>query len=111
MENQPEGRKKPFSKLKPKISADEEAERQIVIDHAEAERVPDEPDNLRLIKGIGPKSAKALGEAGVITYAGLARLTANEINDILKDAGLRVPFPETWPEQAALAAAGKMDKM
>jgi hypothetical protein len=31
------------------------------------------------------------------------------IQVILRDAGVRVPYPETWPEQAALAAAGNWE--
>jgi predicted flap endonuclease-1-like 5' DNA nuclease len=69
------------------------------------------PDDLRKIEGIGPKSENVLLNAKVKTYADLADLTPVEIKVILTEAGMRIGFPETWPEQAALAAAGKWDEL
>ena len=65
------------------------------------------PDDLQVVEGIGPRSAQVLGEAGVGTLAALADLEPDAIRDILREAGVRVPYPATWPEQAALAAAGE----
>ena len=90
---------------------DEESESQITIDQEKADKVAVEPDNLKVIVGIGRKSAQVLGEAGILTFAALAVLSPDEINGVLKAAGVRVPYPETWPEQAALAAAGKWDEL
>jgi len=65
-----------------------------------------EPDDLRRIEGIGPKIAKLLREAGVESYAQLAAMSADEIRDILTAGGVPVSKPDTWPEQANLAANG-----
>ena len=63
------------------------------------------PDNLRLIAGIGPKISTVLVDAGIVTFAQLAATEVEELRQILTDAGVRIAYPDTWPEQAALAAA------
>jgi predicted flap endonuclease-1-like 5' DNA nuclease len=66
-----------------------------------------EPDNLKRIEGIGPKLSSVLQEAGITTFVGLANITADELRQILDDAGIgRISNPATWPEQAKLAAQG-----
>jgi predicted flap endonuclease-1-like 5' DNA nuclease len=65
-----------------------------------------ELDDLRRIEGIGPKIAKLLREAGVESYTQLAAMSAEEIRDILTAGGVPVSKPDTWPEQANLAANG-----
>jgi predicted flap endonuclease-1-like 5' DNA nuclease len=42
-----------------------------------------EKDNLRAIKGIGPAIEKKLNNAGIQTYAALAALSTQELEDIL----------------------------
>jgi predicted flap endonuclease-1-like 5' DNA nuclease len=78
----------------------------------EAAAVVDEPvgQDLTAVEGIGPKTAEALQAAGVNNYADLAALSPDQIHTILKDAGLSAD-PSTWPEQASLAMAGKMDEL
>jgi predicted flap endonuclease-1-like 5' DNA nuclease len=66
---------------------------------------PREVDDLRRIEGIGPKIAAALQEAGITTFAQLAEMEPPVLLEIVKQAGIRLAFPDTWPEQAALAAA------
>lgn len=63
------------------------------------------PDNLRLIEGIGPKISSVLADAGIVSFAQLAATGVEELRQILTDAGVRIAYPGTWPEQAALAAA------
>ncbi|HEV2748613.1 MAG TPA: hypothetical protein VGW34_15125 [Allosphingosinicella sp.] len=41
------------------------------------------PDNLQMLKGVGPKLAEKLNENGITRFEQLARLTANEV-DILE---------------------------
>jgi hypothetical protein len=41
----------------------------------------------------------------------LAVMKPEAIHEVLRAAGLRIAFPETWPGQAALAAAGKWDAL
>jgi len=64
-----------------------------------------EADDLVKIEGVGPKAAKALIAAGVTTFDALAKSSVEDIQTILTDANLKMN-PETWMEQAALAAKG-----
>ncbi|MGQ9851320.1 MAG: DUF4332 domain-containing protein [Aggregatilineaceae bacterium] len=66
-------------------------------------------DDLTLIEGIGPKSAAALREAGITTFAQLAAMTPEQLEQMLNERGVRlVGSTATWPEQARLAAAGDL---
>ena len=78
---------------------------------AEPVVVPLAPDDLKIIEGIGPKIEKLLNEAGINTFAGLAKTEVTRLQQILLDAKLRIADPTTWPEQASLAAQGKMDEL
>lgn len=73
---------------------------------------PDEhgADDLERIEGIGPKIAGVLRDAGVTTFAQLAAMDAAGIEAILRESKLNLAVAETWPEQAALAAAGQWDE-
>ncbi|MFN4144536.1 MAG: 50S ribosomal protein L17 [Runella sp.] len=68
-------------------------------------------DDLELIEGIGPKIAEALAEAGVTTFAQLADMTPEAIQEIVSAAGIGSKSPATWPQQAALARDGKFDEL
>lgn len=70
-------------------------------------------DDLKLIEGIGPKIAELLNKDGINTFAQLSVTKVEKIADILKNAGARYALanPGTWPQQAKLAAAGKMDEL
>ena len=63
-------------------------------------------DDLKKIEGIGPKISSTLNSAGITTYAKLASLQPEEIKKILDEGGVRIAFPETWTEQATMAARG-----
>lgn len=69
-------------------------------------------DDLTRIEGIGPKIAAVLSQNGVTTFAQLAETAPETISEMLKASGGRFGMarPETWPQQAALAAAGKWDE-
>jgi predicted flap endonuclease-1-like 5' DNA nuclease len=71
------------------------------------------PDDLRTIEGIGPKVAQILHEYGIATFAQLAQTDTHRLRAILEEAG--PPFkgmdPESWPEQARLAAQGEWDAL
>jgi predicted flap endonuclease-1-like 5' DNA nuclease len=69
------------------------------------------PDDLKLIEGIGPKISGLLQDQGITTFAGLAQADVAHLNSILKEANLRLAHPETWPEQARLAASGAWDEL
>ncbi len=68
---------------------------------------PPQPDDLKVIEGIGPKIASLLADAGITTFAQLAAADVGRLKQILTDAGLEhLADPTTWPEQARLASAG-----
>ncbi len=69
-------------------------------------------DDLKKIEGIGPKIEATLKNAGINTFADLAAQTPEKLQKILDDAGYtRINNPETWHEQAALAAEGKWEEL
>ena len=70
-------------------------------------------DNLKKIEGIGPKIEKLLQAKGIVTFADLAKAKQKTLKEVLADAGsrFRMHDPTTWPEQAALAAAGETEKL
>jgi len=70
-----------------------------------------EADDLTKIEGIGPKVSKALIAAGISTFEALANASAEDIQKILSDAGLRMMDASTWPQQARLAADGDWDAL
>ena len=68
----------------------------------------DGSDDLELIEGIGPKIAELLKGAGIDTFDALAKATVEKVQEVLEAGGnqFNLAKPETWAEQAALAAAG-----
>jgi len=71
-----------------------------------AEAAPTPADDLTVIEGIGPRSAAALYDTGIQSYAALAQTPVEDLRAALAAAGLQLSDPATWPEQAALAAKG-----
>jgi ribosomal protein L30 len=69
------------------------------------------PDDLQAIEGIGPKIAGLLQDAGITTFAELAATSVARLEEILEAANLNLASPETWPEQAGLAASGDWDAL
>ncbi len=81
---------------------------------AEAMPTPEEAptvDDLEIIEGIGPKIASVLREAGITSFARLAQTTPDELREILKTARVRLAAPESWPQQARLAAEGRWEEL
>lgn len=70
-------------------------------------------DNLKIVEGIGPKIETLLNDAGIFTFAELSETDPEKIREILEAAGprYRIHDPATWPQQAGLAAEGKMDEL
>lgn len=70
---------------------------------------PAKADDLKKIEGIGPKIAGLLNDAGITTFAQLGKASKKKLADVLQTAGarFRLAKPDTWQEQANLAAAGK----
>ena len=71
------------------------------------EREPNSAD-LQKVEGIGPKIAEMLIANGIYDLSDLAATPVEQLREILDAAGprYRIANPGTWPEQAALGAAG-----
>jgi len=70
-------------------------------------------DDLTKIEGIGPKAAEAIVNAGIDSYAKLAKAKADKIKEIITEASSRMAHldPTSWPKQAKMAADGKWDEL
>jgi len=108
LENLPGEREKSRIIFKPYSQPEDPSGNQITIDH---EKISTDPDDLKVIEGLGPKSAQVLTKAGILTFKALSKMSPDEIYEVLKDAGMRIATPSSWPEQAALAAAGEWEKL
>ena len=71
------------------------------------------PDNLKIVEGIGPKIEKLLKDNGIADLSALSQAEEKRLREILFAAGsrYRIHDPTSWPGQAALAVAGKMDEL
>jgi len=70
-----------------------------------------EPENLKIIEGIGPKIQQILYAAGIHTYAELSEQSVEQLELILKAAGIRLANPQTWPAQARYAKNGSLAEL
>ncbi len=63
-------------------------------------------DDLKVIEGIGPKIEVLLNNANIYTWKKLSKTGIGELKKLLKAGGsiYAAHDPNTWPEQAALAA-------
>jgi hypothetical protein len=66
-------------------------------------------DDLTVLEGIGPKVARVLNEADIMSFADLAHADADTVQQALNAAGMRYMNPAGWIEQAKLAANGDME--
>jgi predicted flap endonuclease-1-like 5' DNA nuclease len=71
------------------------------------------PNDLKIVEGIGPKIEGLLHDAGVNTWSDLAATSVDRLKEILAAAGerYRLADPTTWPKQADLAAKGNWDEL
>ena len=76
--------------------------------HRVSDGQPATPDNLKKIEGIGPKIEELLQAKNIYTFEQLANQSSADLRSILDEAGARFRMhnPETWSEQAKIAAAG-----
>ncbi|MBI1223668.1 MAG: hypothetical protein GC192_00400 [Bacteroidetes bacterium] len=74
---------------------------------------PPNPDDLKIVEGIGPKIEELCNQIGIWTFAALAATPVEKLEEMLDAAGprFRIAKPDTWPRQAELAAAGKWDEL
>jgi predicted flap endonuclease-1-like 5' DNA nuclease len=70
-------------------------------------------DDLKIVEGIGPKIEELLNKEGIDTWKTLSETNAVYLRQILADAGdgFHMHDPATWPEQAALAHAGRWEQL
>jgi len=70
-------------------------------------------DDLKVVEGIGPKIERLLNDAGIRTFAELARTSVERLREILREAGprFRLADPTTWPRQAGMAAEERWDEL
>lgn len=71
------------------------------------------PDDLKIIEGIGPKIEELLNAANIYTYEQLATSELATLRSILDNAGARFRMhdPQTWPIQADIAEKGDWVKL
>ncbi|PQJ31338.1 50S ribosomal protein L21 [Nonlabens arenilitoris] len=75
-----------------------------------AKKETSKADDLKKVEGIGPKIASTLNEAGITTFAELAKTDAAKISEIIADVrGNHIT--DSWPMQAQMAADGKWDEL
>ncbi len=70
-------------------------------------------DDLKKIEGVGPKAMEAMVNAGLDTFAKVAKAKPAAISKILTDASSRLAHlvTDSWPKQAKMAAEGKWDEL
>jgi large subunit ribosomal protein L21 len=101
---------KPAKKAAPKKETKKAEPKAAVKAKPAAKKATGKADDLKKIEGIGPKIASTLVEAGVATFAELAKTKPAKISEII--AGVRGNHvTDTWPAQAKLAADGKWDEL
>lgn len=66
-----------------------------------------EPDDLTVIKGIGPVAAKDLAEQGIVTFAQLAKLSDKDVAKIDEHMPFSADQIKDWREQAKELAKKK----
>ena len=104
------GAKKAETKKAEPKAKKEEAKAAPVAAKPKAKKATGKGDDLKKVEGIGPKIAETLNNAGISTFADLAKTDAAKISEIIADVrGNHVT--ETWPKQAQLAADGKWDEL
>ncbi|MEZ4858488.1 MAG: 50S ribosomal protein L21 [Flavobacteriaceae bacterium] len=100
----------PAKKETPKAEPKVEAKAVAPVKEAPAKKATGKADDLKKIEGIGPKIAETLIAAGITTYADLAKADPATITTLIAEVrGNHVP--DTWPQQAQLAADGKWDEL
>lgn len=70
-------------------------------------------DDLKIVEGIGPRIAELFNENGIQTWLQLSNTSPDRLREILTEAGprFRMHNPDTWPNQALLAAEGRWQEL
>ncbi|VAW15569.1 LSU ribosomal protein L21p [hydrothermal vent metagenome] len=98
----------PKAKAAPKKAASKKA-----APKAASKKATAKADDLKKVEGIGPKIAEIFNNAGIVTFADLAKTSVKKLETILTEAGSRYASknPGSWPKQAKMAADGKWDEL
>jgi len=75
---------------------------------SELEKLAHEPDDLKVIKGIGPEIERRLHEAGIMSFAQLAALTPADLENILGSMIKRLANEQDLLDQARELAQHKV---
>jgi large subunit ribosomal protein L21 len=78
---------------------------------SDAAKISIPKDDFSQLKGIGPKSAQVLYQAGIFSYKQLGLYDTETLVGILKENSLPSGNVAFWQQQASLAAAGKWDQL
>ncbi|WP_412559467.1 50S ribosomal protein L21 [Winogradskyella sp. MIT101101] len=105
--------KKETKKAEPKAAAKTEVKKAAPKAKPAAKKATGKADDLKKIEGVGPKAAEAMVNAGLDTFAKVAKAKPEDIEAILAEASSRLAHlvANTWPQQAKLAADGKWDEL
>ena len=99
--------KKPLAK---KLAAKTVEKKEAAPKKAAPKKEVSKADDLTKVEWVGPKIAEALVNAGVTTFAAMAKKSSKEISEIISEVrGSHVT--DTWPKQAKMAADGKWDEL
>lgn len=79
----------------------------------ESIRQGENSDDLKVIKGVGPKIEQLLNEADIFTYEEMAATTVEKLREVLDGGGERyfMHDPSTWPKQAEMAKEERWDEL
>ncbi|WP_461532544.1 50S ribosomal protein L21 [Sinomicrobium sp.] len=101
------------SKAKAEKPAKKEDTAKTATKKAPAKKAAKKGDDLKKIEGIGPKIAELFSNNGIATFADLAATPVEKLKEILTEAGPNYAnkVPDTWPQQAQLAADEKWDEL
>jgi predicted flap endonuclease-1-like 5' DNA nuclease len=71
------------------------------------------PEDLKIVEGIGPKIEELLKAEGINNWDDLSNTLVSRLYQILGSGGhnFRLARPFTWPRQAGLAADGRWDEL
>ncbi|MBR9922778.1 MAG: DUF1049 domain-containing protein [Bacteroidetes bacterium] len=74
---------------------------------------PNNPKDLKIVEGIGPKIEKILKKGDVNNWQDLANSDEGTLREMLLKAGdrYRMHNPATWPKQAQMAVDGEWEKL
>ncbi len=74
---------------------------------------PKNPQDLKIVEGVGPKIEQLLKQAGIKTLQDLAATSEASLKEILAEAGesYQIHDPASWPWQADLAAKGEWKQL